>query len=143
MKKSIKYGVIILCLVLITGCNEKKDYKDLTYGKLIDFKESCLNYDENNNCNNLVAIIKAEIKDSYSNKATIDQNYYNISNFVKNNDISKYNEIQYWAINNNTQEKIISFNLNKELINKIKNNEIVDNQLGNYVNELYISPNLK
>lgn len=138
-----KYLISIICLLLISGCNEKANTNNLTYGKLIDFKESCLNYDDNNNCDNLIANIKVEIKDSYSNKATIDQNYYNISNYIKDNDISKYNEIQYWAINNITQEKVISFSLDKELIDKIKNNKMVDNQLGNYVNDLYIIPELK
>lgn len=118
----------------------------LKFGELLDFKETCTEYDEELNCLNTTAIIKAKIESSYSNAATIDQNYYNIENFIKNNDCSKYSEIQYWAVadmSNGEESKVISFTVSNQLIDKIKNEKIVANQLENYVDDLWILPSLE
>jgi len=37
-------------------------------------------------------VIKAKIKPSYSNKTTIDQNYYSIADFIRNKGYDKYSE---------------------------------------------------
>lgn len=140
--KKIKYLVFAILLTLITACNQNKPLT-LVNGRLLEFSENCTSHDNSGNCTHFIAIIKAGVNDSYNNNATINQNYYNIANYIRDNDISKYDEIQYWAIHNETETKIISFSLSKEVIDKIKSNNIVDNQLGNYVNDLYVNPSLQ
>ena len=145
MKRNI--FIIILCVLFITGCDNSNE-KRLLHGELLDFTESCNKYDDNDStkCLSNVVVIKAKIKPSYSNKATIDQNYYNIENFIKNNNVDKYDEISYWAVadmEGGDESKVISFTLNKDLIIKIKDNKIVANQLGNYLDDLWILSSLK
>lgn len=124
---------------------ETKENIQLKFGKLEDFKETCTEYNEDSSCKKYVAIIKAKITSSYSNKSTIDQNYYNIENFITNSNVNKYDEIQYWAVadmNDGSEQKVISFTVNKELIDKINNNKIIANKMGNYVEDLWVIPSL-
>lgn len=91
-------------------------------------------------------IIKAKITPSYSNKATIDQNYYNIEDIIKKQGGSKFTEIQYWAVADMTdgsEQKVISFTVSEAVIKKIANDQIVANQMGNYVDDLFIHASLR
>lgn len=124
------------------------DEIELKFGELLNISNNCIEYDEDNitNCLKETIVIKAKITSSYSNSSTIEQNYYNIEHFIKNDNGNKYSEIQYWAVANTedgTETKVISFTVSNELIQKIYNNEIVANQLGNYVDNLWILPSLK
>lgn len=124
------------------------DEIELKFGELLNISNNCIEYDEDNitNCLKETIVIKAKITSSYSNSSTIEQNYYNIEQFIKNDNGNKYSEIQYWAVANTedgTETKVISFTVSNELIQKIYNNEIVANQLGNYVDNLWILPSLK
>ena len=146
MKRNI--FIVIMCILIITGCSNNSDEIKLLHGELLDFKESCNEYDDNDTskCLKTVAVIKAKIEPSYSNKATIDQNYYNVEDFIKNSNGTKYDEISYWAVadmESGNESKVVSFTINKDLINKIKDGKIVANQLGNYVDDLWILPSLK
>lgn len=90
--------------------------------------------------------IKAKIEPSYNNKATIDQNYFNIENIIKNQGGTRFTQIDYWAVADMTdgsEKKVISFTLSEDIINKIANNQIAANTLGNYVDDLYILPSLQ
>lgn len=107
----------------------------LRYGKLLS-----------KNVNGTTLVIKAKIEPSYSNKATVDQNYYNIEDFVKKQGGTKYKEIQYWAVadmSNGSEQKVISFTVSENVIKKIANDEIVANQMGNYVDDLFIHASLR
>ncbi len=89
--------------------------------------------------------IKAKIQPSFNNKATIDQNYYNIENIIKNQGGTRFTHIDYWAVADMTdgsEKKVISFTLSDETIRKIADNQIVANQMGSYVDDLYILPSL-
>ena len=146
MKRNI--FIIIMCLLIITGCGNDSNEKKLLHGELLDFKESCNEYDDNDTskCLKTVAVIKAKIEPSYSNKSTINQNYFNIENFIKKYNGDEYDEIQYWAVanmKNGDESKVISFTVKKDLIKKIKNNTVAANQLENYVDDLWIIPSLK
>lgn len=90
--------------------------------------------------------IKAKIEPSYSNKATVDQNYYNIEDIVKKQGGDKFTEIQYWAVADMTdgsEQKVISFTVSGSVIKKIANGEIVTNQMGNYVDDLFVHASLR
>lgn len=166
MKKII---VLFLVLFLFSGCtqqenksktsdnssteqtdvtndeNKQQEYK-MPHGELLDVKETCLDYNNDSSCNNYVLVIKTKIKKSYSNKATINQNYFNIANYIKNNDVSKFSEIQYWAVadmSDGNESKVISFTVPKNVIDGIIAENLIDNQLGDYVTDLYILESLK
>ena len=80
-----------------------------------------------------------------TNKMTIDQNYFNVEDIILNKGGSSYNEIQYWAVADMTsgdESKVISFKLDKSLIDKIKNKEVAANRLGEYAIDLWVLPSL-
>ncbi len=89
--------------------------------------------------------IKAKISSSYNNKATVDQNYYNIEDIIKNQGGDKYTEIQYLAVADMTdgsEQKVVSFTVSESVIKKIADNKIVANQMGSYVDDLFIHASL-
>lgn len=109
------------------------------FGELISWIEN--NIDGKN-----VLVVKAKISDGYSNKATIKQNYWNVSDIIKNQNGDAFDEIQYWAVADMTdgsESKVISFTLDKSTIQGIKDENIVDIQLGDYVTDLWILPSLQ
>lgn len=92
-----------------------------------------------------LAVVKVKISKSYSKSSTIAQNYFNVSDLIKNRGFDKYTEIQYWAVadmNDGSEQKVISFTLDKDTIQAIANNEIVDNQIGEYSDDLWVHPSL-
>ena len=119
---------------------EKAAEYSLLHGELISTITNTVN-DKN------VIVIKAKISPSYSNKATIDQNYFNIEDFVKNQNGSQFDEIQYWAVADMTdgsESKVISFTVNKDMINSILTDKyFVPISYGDYVEDLWILPSLK
>lgn len=93
-----------------------------------------------------ILVIKVKIAPSYNNKATINQNYYNVENIIKEQGGRNFDEVQYWAVADMTsgeESKVISFTLNKETISAIDNSSIVANQMGNSVTDLWIHDSLK
>lgn len=91
-------------------------------------------------------VIKAKIQPSLTNKLTIDQNYMNVADVILNQGGNQFDEIQYWAVADMTdgsESKVISFTLDKATIDGIYNGNIVDIQLGDYANDLWILPSLK
>lgn len=112
--------------------------QSLKFGQLLDVK-----YDGGVDGNTLV--IKAKIEPSMTNKMTIDQNYFNVEDIILNKGGSSYNEIQYWAVADMTsgeESKVISFKLDKSLIDKIKNKEVAANRLEEYAIDLWVLPSL-
>lgn len=93
-----------------------------------------------------LAVVKVKISKSYSKSSTIAQNYFNVSDLIKNRGFDKYTKIQYWAVadmNDGSEQKVISFTLDKDTIQAIANNEIVDNQIGDYSDDLWVHPSLR
>lgn len=114
---------------------EEQELK-LLHGELLD-----LNVNDNN-----VAIVKAKIAPSISDKATIDQNYYNVVNLIRKNGFDEYGEIQYWAVadmSDGSEQKVISFTVPGEIVKMIAEADtFADNTLGEYVTDLWIHPSL-
>ena len=114
--------------------NTQKSF-NLLYGDLLDV-----------NTNGTKVIIKAKIKSSYSNEATVDQNYYNVCDIIRNQGGDKYDEIQYWAVADmmdGSESKVVAFTVPKNVIDTIATNDFPDNKLGDYVDDLFILPSLK
>lgn len=134
--------------------------------KLVEKKEetSKLNNDANNtkssnssykarfgtfiegNINQNILVVKFKIQPSTSNKTTIHQNGYNIEDMILNQGADQYDEIQYWAVadmEDGSESKVISFTVDKDLITKIKNQQVVGNQIVDCAKDVWILPSLK
>lgn len=109
-------------------------------GKLISVIENTIN-DKN------IVVVKTKITPSYSNSATIHQNYFNVEDLIKNQGFDSYDEIQYWAVADMTdgsESKVISFTLNQTMIYNIKN-EIIPSiyDYEDYFEDFWVLPSLK
>lgn len=96
--------------------------------------------------NDGILIIKAKISPSYSNKATINQNGFNVEDIILNQGGDSFNEIQYWAVADmvdGSESKVISFTLNKDQITSIKNKQLVGNQIVDKATDVWILPSLQ
>lgn len=115
--------------------NEYESYR-LMFGDLVSTHE-----------NGDTLIVKAKIEHVGSNKQTIDQNGYNIEDLILNQNVGeKFKEIQYWAVadmNNGSEDKVISFTINSDLIQQIQNKKVVANQIIDHASDVWILPSLK
>lgn len=94
-----------------------------------------------------IVVIKAKIQPSYSNNATIHQNYYNVVDLIQNHGFDQYTEVQYWAVADMTdgsEQKVISFTVDEDLIGLITApSGFAANTLGEYAIDLWILPTLR
>ena len=107
----------------------------LEYGELLDETEG-----------EGVIVLKAKIKPQANNKLTIDQNYYNVDDYVKSRDMDGVEELQYWAVadmSSGDEQKVVSFTVDKATIDDILAGNIVANQMGDYVTDLWVHPSLR
>lgn len=107
----------------------------LNTGELIDIKE-----------NGTTVIVKAKINSQMTNKLTINQNYHNVADLICNQGFDKYEELQYWAVSDSTdgdEIKIISFTLDKNLIEQTASKQLLPTQYEDCVLDLWILPSLK
>lgn len=91
-------------------------------------------------------VIKTKIESSATNNLTIKQNYFNIADIIHNQGGNEFNCIDYWAVADMTsgdEEKVVAFTLSKEVINMVYENQIADNQIGEYADDLFIHPSLQ
>lgn len=119
----------------VADVTEESKYK-LQFGELL----SAIEYPEEKQI-----IIKAKIESQITKKTTIDQNYYNIDDLVKNYDLSNYEELQYWAVadmSDGSESKVISFTVSGDVLTRLKDGKILPNRLSEYVDELWIHPSL-
>lgn len=95
--------------------------------------------------NGTTLVVKAKIKPSLSNELTINQNYINVGDIIINQGGDAYKEIQYWAVadmQSGDEAKVMSFTVPEDTIEGVKDGDIVDIELGDYVDDLYILPSL-
>lgn len=107
----------------------------LEYGDLLDANE-----------NDGVLIVKAKISPQTSDKLTIDQNYYNVDDLIQSQGCDKFDEIQYWAVADmadGSEQKVISFTVDKSLIGQISGGNFPANTMGDYVTDLWIHQSLE
>lgn len=139
-KSHLKTLLLISIIFILSGCNNNNK-QDISENQIIREEIICTDYNEMAECTQKTLMLNFKINYLYSNRSTILQNYYNIEKYIKNNNLEDINNIQYIGyINDN---KIISFNVNKELISKIKNKEIIVYDYEDELNELWISNELK
>ncbi|MDL2257551.1 hypothetical protein LJC42_00130 [Eubacteriales bacterium OttesenSCG-928-K08] len=89
-------------------------------------------------------ILKYSISSSYNNKATIQQNYHTVENFIQKGNGGDYTEIQYWAVSDEYGgDKVISFTLDADLIQKVSTKELAALNFSDYVLDLWIHESLR
>lgn len=96
--------------------------------------------------NDGVVVVKAKIQPNLTNNLTVEQNYFNVGDLIKNHGFNTCEELQYWAVADMTsgeEVKVISFDLDKDTINNLYNEKIFENQLEDYVDNLFIHISLK
>ncbi len=121
-----------------SGDNDNSGYT-IRHGELISAIES-------ENDAGSVIVIKAKIESSWNNELTVKQNYTNAIDLIQNQGCDAYDQFQYWAVADTTsgeEVKVVSFTINKELIQTIKSGNMVSDKLGEYVDDLYILPSLQ
>lgn len=132
---SMIYGfVTVHYSEVVSGASRANSEYTLLYGDLLE-----------TNGTGSTIVVKAKIGSSLTNKMTIDQNYYNVCDLIRNQGFDIYDEIQYWAVadmSDGTEAKVISFTVPKSVIETIATEEFPDNQLGDYVDDLWIIPSL-
>lgn len=117
-----------------TAETEADDAIKLNSGELLDITES-----------ESTVIVKAKINSLMSNEQTVKQNYHNVADLICNHGFDKYDEIQYWAVSDTRdgeEIKVISFTLDKELINKTASQELLPINYQDNVLDLWILPSL-
>lgn len=151
-KKSIFIlSILLLVSFMFIGCGNSNDAQSLTEKNNTSESSTNKTYklkfgellESNTNDNTLV--VKAKISPSFSNKTTIDQNGYNVEDIILNQGGDSFDEIQYWAVadmNDGSEGKVISFTLNKDQINSIKNKQLVGNKIVENASDVWILPSL-
>lgn len=147
MKKLV--GVLLSAILgsVMFGCSspattsvpESDDGYTIKFGNLQDVTETDLNGKN-------ILVIKAKIKGSYNDKATVDQNYFNVEDLIKNQGADQYDEIQYWAVadmSGGSEQKVISFTLPADLIQAVADGSVPANQIGQYATDLWIHQSLR
>lgn len=90
--------------------------------------------------------IKFKITPGATNKLTIDQNGFNVEDLITNQGASKYEQINYWAVadmTDGTENKVISFTVDKDLIQQVKNKNVFGQQIVDKAKDVWILPSLK
>ena len=115
--------------------SQQEEAISLQYGELLSLHEQ-----------DGIAVVKAKIAPSFSNSATVSQNYYNIEALVKKHGFDKYDEVQYWAVADMTdgsEQKVISFTVPHDVLTKIAAGKLAINQLGSYVTDLWVHQSIR
>lgn len=135
---AVLFAILFIVLIATSGGdkdNDSNNTNNILHGELIEVNE----YAD-------LAVVKVKIDSSWNNEMTIEQNYFNVADLIKNKGYDKYNEIKYWAVGeatNGEEIKLVQFTVNNDLITKIKNEQVLDSQLGDYVDDLWIHNDLK
>lgn len=118
-----------------TNSNNKLNIYSVKHGELLDVYQ-----DEG------LVIIKTKIDYAYSKKSTINQNGFNIEHIIEDNNMENIDEIQYWAVadmGNGYDEKVVSFTMDKNLINKVKNGSVAGAYIVDEASDVWIHTSLR
>lgn len=123
-----------------TTTNDKQmDFK-IKNGELIDYTIN--EYDN-------IIVIKVKLDDTEFNTVSIPENLNNVVDLIKNQGLDQYKEIQYWSVidlkqnKKTTEEKVISFTIKQENYNAIKNNNLKYYEMKEFMDDLWLHPNLR
>lgn len=87
-----------------------------------------------------MCVVSVLIEPSYNDKATVNQNFHNVESLILDGGGDRFREIQYYAFVTDAsgdRVKAVSFSLDSDLIQRIKNREVFAIDMGNYVDDLW------
>lgn len=118
----------------------KKTPKSVEYGQLLEANP-------NGGANGNTLVVKVKIEPNLTNRMTIEQNYLNVIDIVKNKGLDQFDSIDYWAVADMTdgsEAKVISFLADKNCINAISNGTIAScDTFEEHLSNLWILPYLQ
>ena len=124
------------------------------YGKIAaengasDTSEIQLHYGDllSTTVNGTTIVLKAKITSSLTKKMTVASCFYDVYDAVEKYGLDQYDELQYWAVADMTdgsEQKVISFTVSHDTLEKIVNGSIVEGQLQSYSTDVWLSPALQ
>lgn len=153
MKKA--FSIFLLFCFILSGCGSSKDpepepvvfdFSEEYYGD-VDPQGLQLSHGDVVSIlqNGDVVILTAKVKENLTNKMIIDQNYYIVEDLIKDNGFNTCNRFKYMSVMDvdGDEMKVVSFNLNKEIIDKVYNEQIFGSQIGDNAENLWINNALK
>ena len=96
--------------------------------------------------NGTTIVLKAKITSSLTKKMTVASCFYDVYDAVEKYGLDQYDELQYWAVADMTdgsEQKVISFTVSHDTLEKIANGAIVEGQLQSYSTDVWLSPALQ
>lgn len=92
-----------------------------------------------------IVIITCKVRENLTNDMIVKQNYYNVEKLITKNGFNTCNMLKYMAVMDIDGEeiKVVSFDLNKETIDKIYNEQIFGSQIADYTENLWINSGLQ
>lgn len=127
------YTYALLNYEKLTGIDTSKI--KLKHGDLLDVK-----------VNGSTIVLKAKISSSFTKNLTVQSCYFDVYDAVQKYKLNAYDELQYWAVADMTdgsEQKVISFTLTQDVLDKISEDQIIKNQLIDYATDAWLSPALK
>ncbi len=91
-------------------------------------------------------IVKAKIEPNLTSDMTVKQNFFAVADLIKNHGFNTCGELEFWAVadmTNGSEEKVVQFTLEKDAIDGIYDETILDDQVGDHVVDLWVHNSLK
>lgn len=92
-----------------------------------------------------VVILTAKVRENLTSDMIVKQNYYNVEKLITKNGFNTCNTLKYMAVMDADGEemKVVSFDLSKDTINKVYNEQIFGSQIADYAENLWINSGLQ
>lgn len=92
-----------------------------------------------------VVILTAKVRENLTSDMIVKQNYYNVEKLITKNGFNTCNTLKYMAVMDADGEemKVVSFDLSKDTINKVYNEQIFGSQIADYAENLWINSALQ
>lgn len=122
-------------------------YDDLMANKGADVANLELNYNEllDVTTNGGTIVIKAKVSPSWNNNLTVKGCGFDVYEAIQDYGLDQYDEIQYWGVadmTDGTEQKVISFTVPKDLIEKIANGSVLENQVVQNASDVWVHQSL-
>lgn len=142
MKKILSVFLAFALAFVFSACGSSSAPEESPFPFKMNFGE-ILDYNVNDNG---TLIVKAKIKSNLTKEMTIKQNYMNAWEIIQSAEDLSFSKLQYWAVADMTdgsESKVIQFTVPESAIDRVRSGSILENGLGDYVEDLWIHPSLK
>lgn len=127
-------------------------YAQLNYAALVadngtDISNMQLNFNTllEVNTNGGTIIIKAKIKGNLTAKMALKGCYFDAYEAIQEYGLEQFDELDYWAVADMTdgsESKVISYTISKDVMQKVAREEILENKLVDYADDVWVLPSL-